>query len=56
MTYNPKQMKAEVEKVTLSTEEDEGIRNKWGDRIFRISFNAVTPKLKDTYLFEIKKK
>ncbi|MDR0724818.1 MAG: heparinase II/III-family protein [Prevotellaceae bacterium] len=56
ITYNPKQMKAEVEKVILSTEEDEGIRSKWGDRIYRINFNAIAPKLKDTYLFEIKKK
>ncbi|MDR2763402.1 MAG: heparinase II/III-family protein [Tannerella sp.] len=56
MTYNPKQMKADVEKVSLSTEEDEGIQSKWGDRIYRINFNAVTPKLKDTYQLEIRMK
>jgi hypothetical protein len=55
VVYNPKQMKAEVEKVTLSTEEDEGIRSGWGDVIRRISFTAVAPKLNDTYLFEIRK-
>jgi hypothetical protein len=56
ITYNAKQMRAEVEKVTLATEEDEGIRNGWGDRIYRISFHAVAPKTKDTYSFEIRKK
>ncbi|MDR2025986.1 MAG: heparinase II/III-family protein [Prevotellaceae bacterium] len=56
ITYNPRQMKAEVEKVTLSTEEDKGVQSKWGDRIYRINFNVIAPKLKDTYMFEIKKK
>ncbi|MDR0699396.1 MAG: heparinase II/III-family protein, partial [Tannerella sp.] len=56
VAYNPKQMRAEVEKVTLSTEEDEGIRNGWGDRIYRISFHVIAPKAKDTYLFDIRKK
>ncbi|MDR1668294.1 MAG: heparinase II/III-family protein [Bacteroidales bacterium] len=54
--YNPKQMKAEVEKVTLSTEEDEGIQRTWGDRIYRINFQVIAPQLKDTYRLEIKKK
>jgi hypothetical protein len=56
VTYNPKQMRAEVEKVTLSTEEDEGIRSGWGDRIYRINIHVVAPKVKDAYLLEIKKK
>ena len=55
ITCNPGQMRAEVEKVTLSTEEDEGIRNGWGDRIYRISLHVIAPKIKDTYLLEIKK-
>jgi hypothetical protein len=50
IAYNHKQMRAEVEKVSLVTEEDEGIRNKWGDRIYRIRFIAVNPKLKDSFL------
>jgi hypothetical protein len=56
ITYNPKQMNAEVEKIKLSTEEDEGIQNNWGDSIYRINFSVVAPKVKDTYRFEIKKK
>ncbi|MDR2765785.1 MAG: heparinase II/III-family protein [Tannerella sp.] len=56
VAYNPKQMRAEVEKVTLSTEEDEGILNGWGDRIYRIRLHVIAPKAKDTYLFEIMKK
>jgi hypothetical protein len=56
ITYNPKQMQAEVEKVKLSTEEDEGIRNGWGDRIYRINFNVIAPKTKDIYTFNINKK
>jgi hypothetical protein len=55
IAYNPKQMRVEVEKVTLSTEEDEGIRNGWGDRIYRINFHVTVPKLRDTYVFEIRK-
>jgi hypothetical protein len=47
-------MQAEVEKVKLSTEEDEGIRSGWGDRIYRINFKVIAPKLKDTYTFQIK--
>jgi hypothetical protein len=54
--YNPKQMRVEVEKVTLSTEEDEGIRNSWGDRVYRINLHVIAPKVKDTYLFEIKRR
>jgi hypothetical protein len=53
ITYNAKQMQADVEKVKLSTEEDEGIRNGWGDRIYRINFKVIAPKLKDTYTFKI---
>ena len=54
--YNPMQMTAYVEKVKLVTEEDQGVIAKWGDVIHRINFEIVSPKLKDTYLFDIKKK
>jgi hypothetical protein len=56
ISYDPEQMLAEVEKVPLLTEEDETVRNKWGDSIYRIRFIAVAPKLKDTYLFQITRK
>ncbi|MDR1603059.1 MAG: heparinase II/III-family protein, partial [Tannerella sp.] len=55
VTYNPKQLRVEVEKVTLSTEEDEGIRNGWGDRIYRIRFHGTAPVLKDTWTFRLGK-
>ena len=54
--YNPKQMTAKVEKVKLEMEEDQGVIAKWGDVIHRINFEVLTPKLKDSYVFEIKKK
>jgi hypothetical protein len=54
--YNPGQFRVSVEKVKLETEEDGGIRSGWGDVIHRINFELITPKLKDTYAFEIKKK
>ena len=54
--YDPKQFRASIEKVKLETEEDNGIRTKWGDVIHRITLEAITPKTKDTYKLEIKKK
>jgi len=54
--YDPKQWKASIEKVPLTTEEDVGIRTKWGDTIHRINFAAISPKTKDTCRFEVKKK
>ena len=56
VVYNSKQWEAKVEKIALTTEEDQGIIAKWGDNIYRINFYAISPKLKDTYTFEIKKK
>ncbi|MDR2498689.1 MAG: heparinase II/III-family protein [Tannerellaceae bacterium] len=56
LTYNPSQWSATVEQVALSTEEDAGIRRNWGDAIRRINLKAISPKTKDTYSFEIKKK
>ena len=57
--YNHKQMSAKVEKVKLETEEDLGIGGifeSWGDTVYRINLEATAPKMKDVYLFEIKKK
>ncbi len=51
--YNPKQMKASVEKIKLESEEDQGIIGRWGDVIHRINFETIVPKAKDTFLFEI---
>lgn len=54
--YNAQQMTAKVEKVKLGMEEDQGVLSRWGDNIYQINFTVTTPKLKDSYLFEIKKK
>lgn len=54
--YNPKQMRAETEKIKLETEEDGGVRRNWGDNIHRINFEVIVPKLKDSYTFTIEKK
>lgn len=56
ITYNPKQMEAEVEKIKLETEEDQGVLGNWGDRIHRVNFKVITPKKKDNYTFVIRKK
>jgi hypothetical protein len=54
--YNPQQMKAEVEKITFETEEDQGVLQKWGDVIHRINFDVINPKLKGRYSFEVRKR
>jgi hypothetical protein len=54
--YNAQQMTARVEKVKLGMEEDQGVLSKWGDNIYQINFDVTAPKLKDSYVFEIKKK
>jgi hypothetical protein len=51
--YNPKQMQVAVEKVPLVTMEDKGIKDKWGDNIYRINFNKLDPKEKDKIGFVI---
>lgn len=41
--YDPKQFDPIVEKIPLTTMEDQGIITKWGDSIYRINFNAIAP-------------
>jgi len=45
--YNPKQMQPAVEKVPLTTMEDKGVEEKWGDNIYRINFTVTAPKTND---------
>ena len=54
--YDPKQMQAKVEKIKLEDEEDLRVQTNWGDNIHRINFEVITPKLKDTFMLEVKKK
>lgn len=51
--YNAKQMQAVVEKVALTTMEDQGIIQKWGDTIYRINFRVTSPKTVDKYNFQL---
>ncbi len=51
--YDARQMTPAVEKVKLETMEDRGIREKWGDTIYRINFNATAPKTVDAYRFTV---
>jgi hypothetical protein len=53
--YDPKQFKASVEKVKLETEEDNGIKSKWGDVIHRINFDLLSPENKNIYTFVVEK-
>jgi hypothetical protein len=56
LKFNSNQLSAEVEKIKLETASDEGVRDSWGDTIRRINLKAISPKTKDSYLVEIKKK
>lgn len=51
--YNSKQMQATVEKIPLTAMEDKGIKDKWGDNIYRINFTVKAPKIKDNINFVI---
>ncbi|MDR1454429.1 MAG: heparinase II/III-family protein [Tannerella sp.] len=55
LDYSPEQMRAEVEKIAFSSEEDEGVRNNWSDGIYRISFHMTAPGLKNTWTFHLGK-
>jgi hypothetical protein len=54
--YNPKQMEAAVEKIALTTMEDQGIIQKWGDTIYRINFKVISPKVTEKFDFKIAEK
>jgi hypothetical protein len=51
--YDPKKMKATVEKVPLVSMEDKGILSNWGDNIYRINFAAIEVKKREQFAFEI---
>jgi len=38
--YNPEGMEVSVEKMTFDLPEDEGVKDKWGDQIYRINFRS----------------
>lgn len=54
--FDPTKMRASVEKIALTAMEDRGIRQKWGDNIFRINFEVIAPAVKEKMQFIISKK
>ena len=53
VAYDAKKMRAVVEKIPLTAMEDKGIIEKWGDNIYRINFEVIAPKTKDSMKFTI---
>jgi hypothetical protein len=51
--YNGAKMQATVEKIPLTSMEDKGILEKWGDNIYRINFVVTAPKANDKFDFVI---
>lgn len=45
--YNARQLQPTIEKIPLTSMEDKGVRDKWGDNIYRINFAAIIPKMTD---------
>jgi hypothetical protein len=54
--YDAGQFTAGVEKVPLPAMEDEGVRQKWGDNIYRINLHAVKSVEKGRFVFTITNK
>lgn len=47
--YDSRKWEPFVEKVALQTPEDQGIRTKWGDTIYRITLKRLQPKTVDLF-------
>jgi hypothetical protein len=56
VNYNPKQIRVNIEKIKLDTEEDRAVKQRWGDEIHRINFEVIAPKTKDVYTLMINKR
>jgi hypothetical protein len=54
--YNAKQMQVAVEKIPLVTPEDKGVKDKWGDNIYRINFTVIAPREKEKIQFIVMEK
>ncbi len=53
--FDKKKLRASVEKIPLTAMEDQGILHKWGDNIYRVNFEALTPRAKENIQFIISK-
>ncbi|CAL1518936.1 heparinase II/III family protein [Chitinophaga sp. MM2321] len=51
--YPAKQLVASVEKIPLEQMEDQGVKQKWGDNIYRISLKSISPATKDKFIFSV---
>ncbi len=51
--YNARQLQPTIEKVPLTTMEDKGVQEKWGDNIYRINFAVSKAKAMDAIQFVI---
>ncbi len=51
--YDSRKWQPFVEKVALQTPEDQGIRSKWGDTIYRITLKRLQPKTTDLFAVTI---
>jgi hypothetical protein len=51
--YNAGQMGATIEKVPMTEMEDKGVKDRWGDNIYRIKFTVNKPKTNDKINFVI---
>ena len=54
--FDATKWEVKVEKVKLETPEDEGVRQKWGDSIYRINFKRISPKPQDRMKFVVTKR
>ena len=51
LQYDAKKVDPKIEKIKFETAEDQGILKRWGDRIYRINFEFISPKTKDQVSF-----
>jgi hypothetical protein len=54
--YNARQLQPTIEKVPLTSMEDKGVQEKWGDNIYRINFATITQRATDVIQFIISPK
>ncbi len=56
ISYPAENAKVNIEKVPLVTMEDRGVKEKWGDRIYRITITNTRPGTKGTFQMKVSKR
>jgi len=51
--YPAEKFTAAIEKVPMEAMEDQGVKQKWGENIYRINLKAVNPVMKEHYVFSV---